>query len=99
MGIGIALAQAGNPAEGIDPFRKASDIMRNLADAKPANTEVQSYLADSYGNIGAALLDMGKPAEALEPVRKAVAVRPRQGDASPAATDFQERLGWGHPAL
>ena len=97
--IGVKLALAGKQAEGLESFRKASDIMQKLADANPANTSVQAYLANGYVNLGAVLLDTGKPEEALEPFREALAIQQKLVDASPAVTEFQAVLGWSHFAL
>src|SRR5262249_36300333 len=54
MSIGIAFVMWGKSAEGIESFRKASDMMQKLADAPPANTSVRGYLAESYGDLGVA---------------------------------------------
>jgi serine/threonine protein kinase/tetratricopeptide (TPR) repeat protein len=97
--IGVVLATTGKLAEGLGSFRKASEIMERLAEAHPANTSVQAYLANSYGNIAAALIESGKPAEALEALRKALAVRQKLVDASPAVTDYQARLAWHHRVI
>ena len=99
MSIGVTLAMAGKPAEGLESFRKASDIMQKLADANPANTTVQAYLANSYVNIGAVLIGTGKPEEALEPFRKALAIWQKLVDVSPAVTEFRDGLGWSHYSL
>jgi eukaryotic-like serine/threonine-protein kinase len=99
MSIGVVLALAGKQAEGLESFRKASDIMQKLADANPANPSVQAYLADSYVNLGAVLIDTGKPEQALEPFRKALAIRKKLVDVSPAVTEFRLGLGWSHFTL
>ncbi len=92
MSIGIALADSGKVAEGIESFRKVSDILQKLADANPANASVQQDLARSYGNSGVACVRMGQLSEALEVSRKGLAISQKLVDDNPAVTAFQYGL-------
>src|SRR5207237_8367749 len=84
MTIGAGLCRTGKPAQGLESYRKATDILEELAKAHPANTSVQSYLATSYNDSGVALMDTGKPEKALTAWRQALAVQQKIVDANPA---------------
>jgi tetratricopeptide (TPR) repeat protein len=96
MSIGSVLDLTGTPADGLESFRKASDIMQKLAEANPDNTSVQEYLARTHENFGTALDRTGKPEEALIASRKASAILQKLVEASPAVTEFQDLLAKIH---
>src|SRR5262249_42790358 len=66
MSIGWELFTTGKSAEGLESYRKASEMLQRLANANPANTSVQRYLAACHNDIGVLLFQVGKPAEALQ---------------------------------
>ena len=94
--IGRLLLEMGRSAEARAAYGKASDILRKLADANPAVTDIQFDLAQSHTNMGALLSYTGKPTEALEAYHKALKIRQRLADANPAVTEIQSSLAKSH---
>jgi tetratricopeptide (TPR) repeat protein len=87
--IGIVHHFAGKPEKALTAWRKASSILQKLAEAKPADTELQHNLARTFNNLGLALVNTGKPEEALMSFRKSLAIRQKLAEANPTVTEFQ----------
>jgi tetratricopeptide (TPR) repeat protein len=96
MSIGALLSRTGKPEDRLESYRKALDILEELAKAHPANTSVQSYLGRSYGDSAIAWIDTGKPVEAVMDLRKAVAAQQKIVDVNSAVSESQVRLAYGH---
>jgi tetratricopeptide (TPR) repeat protein len=92
--IGKSLADLGKPAEGLESFRKASDIMQKLADAYPANQLVQSYLSSCHIGTGNTLMATARPEEAIAVYRKALEVQRKLADAHPAVSMYQGLMAY-----
>jgi serine/threonine protein kinase/tetratricopeptide (TPR) repeat protein len=92
MSIGMVLSKAGKAAEALESYRKAAHIMQKLANANPANTSVQLYLAASHSDIADSLTEMGRPEEAMEARRKTLAINQKLADANPAVSQYQIEL-------
>ena len=96
MSIGQMLGETGKSAEGLQSYRKASEMLQRLANANPANTSVQRYLAECHSQMGVVLNSMGKPEEAVSQFRKTLAIFQKLADAHPAVTEFQLYLAGAH---
>jgi tetratricopeptide (TPR) repeat protein len=96
MTIGYMLELTGKSAEGLESYRKASEMLQRLANANRVNTSVQKYLAECHNNMGVMLLNMGKLEEAGTELRKVLAIAQNLADAYPAVTDFQFYLALAH---
>jgi eukaryotic-like serine/threonine-protein kinase len=90
--IGEALSGTGKRADALESYLKALDIMEKLANAYPANTTIQKYLAMCREGIGIFLNDMGRHEEALAAWLKALAIRQKLADANPAVSVYQSYL-------
>jgi tetratricopeptide (TPR) repeat protein len=96
MSIAYMLDETGKSAEGLESYRKAWDILQKLANANPANTSVQTYLAKCHNYMGVALYSMGKPEEAITQLRKMLSIFQKLADAHPAVAEFQFDLAVAH---
>ncbi len=96
MSIGQALAETGTAADGLESYRKATAIMQKLADAHPANTLVQSYLAMCHLGTGVTLMTTGKNEEAIATWRKGLDIQRKLADAHPAVTQYQTLVAYSH---
>ena len=94
--IGSMLFATGKRADGLESCRKASDIMEKLANAYPANTSVQKYLATGHINFGKLLAEAGRPEEAMAGYLKALAVIQKLVEANPAVSTYQSVLALGY---
>jgi tetratricopeptide (TPR) repeat protein len=100
-GAGGVLSDTGKPGEALKAYEQARDILRKVAEANPADTEVPRDLAGCYENIGVLLWKTGKPADALQAYEKAQNTYKKLAQGNPAVTKFQDDLAksYGHIAL
>jgi tetratricopeptide (TPR) repeat protein len=96
MSIGRLLSNTGKSADGLESYRKASEILQKLADLNPVATTLQISLAHRHNEIASMLSATGKPAEALQEHQKALAIRQKLVEANPAVTEFQSDLAASH---
>jgi serine/threonine protein kinase len=93
---GRALWWMGRSAEVPAACEKAVAILRKLAEANPADTELRYDLALSQITTSGSLAEMGKWAESFAAQEDARAILERLAEANPAVTQFRLKLGTVH---
>jgi tetratricopeptide (TPR) repeat protein len=88
--------QLGKPAEALKEHQKALAIRQKLADASPADPEIQSDLARSHNYIGRLHAREKRFTEAFAALNRCLAIRQKLADANPTSTEYTSYLGWGH---
>ncbi len=87
--LGKLTAQIGDKQNALIAYREALPILQKLADANPADTELQRDLAKSYNSVGLVLDEIGKTDEGLKALDSALAIRQKLADANPTVAAFQ----------
>ncbi|HVS35734.1 MAG TPA: tetratricopeptide repeat protein [Gemmataceae bacterium] len=85
------LFAAGNPAEGLEAFRKELPLRRELAASKPDDIDFKTSLASCCLNIGGAL-PLGKYEERMEATRDALVIYQKLVEDYPAVDGYKSAL-------
>ena len=80
------------PAEALKTDTAQLAILQKLADANPADRDVQTALANCYQSMGLNLRFTGKLPEALDVHRSAEVILRKLADAEPTVNEHQSHL-------
>jgi serine/threonine protein kinase/tetratricopeptide (TPR) repeat protein len=97
--LGRLTNEIGNKRDALIAYREALAISQKLADANPAGTRYQRYLAGRHNEIGILLRGLGQPAEAAKAHEAALPIFQKLADANPAVAEFQSDLATGHNSI
>jgi tetratricopeptide (TPR) repeat protein len=97
--LGDLLSETPKLADADAELRTAIEIGQELAEANPANTDIQVLLANSHRRLGYSLSLAGKLSQAASECRTALAINQKLAGDDPAKTYFRSNLALSHNAL
>jgi eukaryotic-like serine/threonine-protein kinase len=90
---------ASRPAQAMDEYGQARQILEPLAKANPTNHGIQNQLAATYNNLGELLYQSARWKEALASFQQALAIDEPVAKANPSITQYQDYLAIHHAGM
>ena len=90
------LQETGKLATAETALEAARAIYQKLADAYPADSDVQSCLARTYNQIGALLVNTGRLSEAPSAFETGLAIHRKLAEANPTIPDYRSQMADSH---